>query len=71
MFIYPRIVRLIPIKQLVFPIFQFLTSGIVQYFGQIQRTSQVERKTKCSKKTTARERETFLACLPYIYIFII
>jgi len=46
MFIYPRI----PIKQLVFPIFPFLTRGSVQ--GQVQSTSQIERKTKCSKKTT-------------------
>ena len=62
MFIYPRIFRL-PIKQLVFPIFPFLTSGIVQYFGQTQRTSQVERKTKCSKKPTATDTVTKV-CLP-------
>ena len=32
MFIYPRIFRL-PIKQLVFPIFPFLTSGSVQFWS--------------------------------------
>ena len=67
MFIYPRIFRL-PIKQLVFPIFPFLTSGIVQYFGQIQRTSQVERKQNVLKKQRREKEKRFLpAYLIYIY----
>ena len=49
MFIYPRIYSL-PIKQLVFPIFPFLTSGSVQFWSGSTYQS-VERKTKCSKKT--------------------
>ena len=43
---------MLPIKQLVFPIFPFLASGSYN-FGQVQRTGQVERKTKCSKKPMA------------------
>ena len=51
MCIYPRIFRL-PIKQFVFPIFSFLTSGKEQFWSGSTHQSGWE-KNKMSKKTTA------------------
>ena len=45
------LVSALPIKQLVFPIFSFLTSGSVHFSsGLTYQYSQVKRKTKCSKQ---------------------
>ena len=58
MFIYPRIFRL-PIKQLVFPIFPFLTSGSVHFWSGW-------KKNKMFLKNNGRGYSRPLGCLVHI-----